>query len=130
VTSTEPGQSRRGEIRYQRVPYWRGIIAVMDLNRDLPSQLRPYVRDGRISAIPAKRAARLLLLDQVAQAFEPGRRYPELAVNEILKALYDDHAALRRYLVDEDLLSRTPGGIYWRSGGTVPVEVSPMDQAR
>ncbi|HEY7277266.1 MAG TPA: DUF2087 domain-containing protein [Trebonia sp.] len=98
----------------------------MDLNRDLPSQLRPYVRDGRISAIPAKRAARLPLLDQVAQAFEPGRRYPELAVNEILKALYDDHAALRRYLVDEDLLSRTPDGIYWRSGGTVPVEAGPV----
>jgi hypothetical protein len=125
----------------------------MDLNRDLPSQLRPYVRDGRISAIPAKRAARLLLLDRVAQAFEPGRRYPELAVNEILKALYDepcsfdgadpvkssskgkrtgfaDHAALRRYLVEEGLLSRTPGGIYWRSGGTVPVEAGPVDPAR
>jgi hypothetical protein len=94
----------------------------MDLNRDLPGQLRPFVRDGRISAIPAKRSARLLLLDRVAQAFEPGRRYPELAVNEILKALHDDHAALRRYLVDEDLLSRTPDGIYWRSGGTVPIE--------
>jgi hypothetical protein len=37
----------------------------MDLIRDLPSRLRPYVRDGRISAVPAKRAARLLLLDQV-----------------------------------------------------------------
>jgi hypothetical protein len=91
----------------------------MDLFAALPSQLRPYVRDGRITAMPARRAARLALLDQVAQAFEPGRRYPELAVNEILKGFYDDHAALRRYLVDEDLLSRTPDGTYWRSGGTV-----------
>lgn len=97
----------------------------MDLNRDLPSQLRPYVRDGRISVMPAKRAARLLLLDQVAQAFEPGRRYQELAVNEILKTVYDDHAALRRYLIDEDLLSRTPDGTYWRSGGTVPLGRGP-----
>lgn len=87
---------------------------------DPPSQLRPYVRDGRISVIPAKRAARLLLLDQIAQAFEPGRRYPERAVDEVLKALHDDHAALRRYLVDEEFLSRTPDGTYWRSGGTVP----------
>ena len=60
-------------------------------------------------------ACQRLLLDQVAQAFEPGRRYQELAVNEILKAIYDDHAALRRYLVDEDLLSRTPDGTYWRA---------------
>jgi hypothetical protein len=93
----------------------------VDLSRDLPGQLRRYVRDGRISVMPAKREARLLLLDHVAQAFEPGRRYRELDVNEILKGLYDDHAALRRYLVDEDLLSRTPDGTYWRSGGTVPV---------
>ena len=93
----------------------------MDLSTDLPGQLRRYVRDGRISAMPAKHAVRLLLLDLVAQAFEPGRRYPELAVNEILKGLYDDHATLRRYLVDEELMSRTPDGTYWRSGGTVPV---------
>jgi hypothetical protein len=88
---------------------------------NLPAQLRPYVRDGRISVIPAKRAARLLLLDQVAQAFEPGRRYDEASVNETLKGLYDDHATLRRYLVDEELMSRTPDGTYWRSGGTVPI---------
>jgi hypothetical protein len=93
----------------------------VDLNRDLPGPLRRYVRDGRISVIPVKRAARLLLLDRVAQAFEPGRRYPEPTVNEILKTFHDDHAALRRYLVDEGLLSRTPDGTYWRSGGTVPV---------
>lgn len=99
-----------------------GIITVMDLLPDaLPSQLRSYVRDGRIMAMPARRAARLLLLDLVAQAFEPGRHYPEAAVNEVLKAVYDDHAALRRYLVDERLLSRTPDGSYWRSGGTVPL---------
>jgi hypothetical protein len=93
----------------------------VDLSDALPSRLRPYVRDGRISVMPAKRAARLVLLDRVAQAFEPGRRYQEQAVNEILRAVYDDHAALRRYLIDEGLLSRTPGGTYWRSGGTVPI---------
>jgi hypothetical protein len=85
---------------------------------DLPDRLRPFVRDGRITALPARRAPRLLLLNLVAQAFEPGRRYDEAVVNETLKALHDDHAALRRYLVDEELMSRTPDGTYWRSGGT------------
>jgi hypothetical protein len=87
---------------------------------DLPKELRPFVSEGRITAIPARRARRLLLLNRVAQAFEPGRRYDEAAVNEVLKGLFDDHAALRRYLVDEELMSRTPDGTYWRSGGTVP----------
>jgi hypothetical protein len=103
----------------------------MDANRDThpparpafmsdpPHQLRAFIRDGRITMLPAKRTRRLLLLDQVAQAFEPGRKYPEPVVDEILKAVFDDHCALRRYLVDEAFLSRTAAGIYWRAGGTV-----------
>jgi hypothetical protein len=86
---------------------------------DAPGQLRAFISDGRITALPAKRALRLLLLDEVAQAFEPGRRYPESAVDEILKTVFDDHCTLRRHLVDESFLSRTPAGTYWRAGGTV-----------
>ena len=76
---------------------------------------RPFIRGGRITAVPARHTRRRLLLDQVAQAFEPGRRYPERVVNEILKPIFDDYCALRRYLVDEDFLSRTPAGVYWRA---------------
>ena len=90
-----------------------GILA------DPPAELRPFIRDGRITAIPAKRIRRRLLLNQVAQAFEPGRRYAEPAVDEILKTVFDDHCALRRHLVDESFLSRTAAGVYWRAGGTV-----------
>jgi hypothetical protein len=86
---------------------------------DPPEVLRAFIRDGRITVVPAKRTRRRLLLDQVAQAFEPGRRYPEAIVDEILKTVADDHCALRRYLVDEAFLSRTAAGIYWRVGGTV-----------
>jgi len=81
-------------------------------------RLRVFVRDGRIATIPARLARRRLLLDVVAQGFEPGVRYPERAVNAFLRELYDDHAAMRRYLVDEGFLSRDHGE-YWRSAGTV-----------
>ena len=84
-----------------------------------PDQLRAFVSRGRITAIPAKRTPRRLLLDQVAQAFEPGRRYPEAAVDEVLKQLFDDHCTLRRYLIDAQFMSRTAAGVYWRAGGTV-----------
>jgi hypothetical protein len=83
-----------------------------------PEQLRAFIRDGRILAVPAKRTRRRLLLDQVAQAFEPGREYPEAAVDEVLKAIFDDHCALRRCLVDEVFMSRNAAGLYWRVGGT------------
>jgi len=88
---------------------------------DPPIQLRAFIRDGRITAVPAKRTRRRQLLDEVAQAFEPGRRYPEPVVNEILRSVFDDYCTLRRYLVDEAFLSRTAAGTYWRAGGTVDV---------
>jgi hypothetical protein len=82
-------------------------------------RLRVFTRHGRIETMPAKRSRRLLLLDLIAQAFEPGVRYPERQVSLFLGAVYPDYATLRRYLVDEGFLSRD-GGQYWRSGGSVP----------
>ena len=86
---------------------------------DPPEQLRAFIRDGRITAVPAKRTRRRLLLDRVAQAFEPGRTYPETEVDQILKTVFSDHCALRRYLIDEEFMSRTADGQYWRAGGSV-----------
>jgi len=82
-------------------------------------RLRVFLANGRIETLPAKRSRRLLLLDQIAQAFEPGVRYPERRVSLFLGELHPDFAALRRCLVDENFLARS-GGQYWRSGGTVP----------
>lgn len=80
-------------------------------------KLKPFVRDRRIEALPAKLSRRRELLNVVAQAFEPGVRYPERAVDDVLRRLHSDHAALRRYLVDEEFLDRADGQ-YWRTGGT------------
>jgi len=77
------------------------------------------MRDGRITALPAKRSRRLMLLDHVAQLFDVGVRYSESEVNRTLLALHEDYAALRRCLVDEGFLSRDHG-VYWRTGGSVP----------
>ena len=85
-------------------------------------RLRVFVRDGRIVTLPARLARRRLLLDAVAQGFETGVRYPERVVNSFLARLYGDHAALRRYLVDEGFLSRDHGE-YWRTAGTVDTGV-------
>ncbi len=81
--------------------------------------LAPFVWDGRVIAIPAKQAKRRLLLDLLAQEFEPGVRYPEVEVNRRLRPWHPDVATLRRHLVDEGFLDREGGGgDYWRSGGT------------
>jgi hypothetical protein len=80
--------------------------------------IRTFLVDGRLRAIPTRRGKRLEVLDYVVRVFEPGVRYSEKEVNVALRAFHDDYATLRRYLVDEGLLSRE-NNVYWRSGGTV-----------
>ena len=82
--------------------------------------LRAFFRGGRLTRVPAQRTKRLVVLDRLARDFEPGIRYPEVTVNELLLAYYPDYAALRRYLVEEGYLARE-NGVYWRTGGSVDV---------
>ena len=83
--------------------------------------LRVFVRGGKLTSIPASYAKRLVVLDHLAQAFEPGHRYAEREVNATIEGFHPDYATLRRYLVDEGFLNRE-AGIYWRSGGTFPID--------
>lgn len=76
--------------------------------------------DGRLHTIPSKHAKLLVVLDHLAQSFEPGRTYPEHEVNDMLSRFHPDYAALRRYLVENQFLTREDG-VYWRSGGTFEV---------
>ena len=75
---------------------------------------------GRLATMPTKRSKRLVVLDHIAQRFELGRTYSEAEVNDVLIGFHEDYAALRRYLVDEQFLTRE-ANVYWRSGGTVDI---------
>jgi hypothetical protein len=92
----------------------------LDPDRQKAAVLRSFVVDGRVPQLPSAWAKRRVVLEHIVSVFEPGVKYPEKDVNAILRAWHDDHAALRRYLVDEGLLDRE-GGRYWRSGGYVEV---------
>jgi hypothetical protein len=82
--------------------------------------LSAFVREGRLVSIPAQRGKRRLVLEHLVRVFDVGVRYPEREVNALLAVWHPDVAALRRYLVDEGLLTRD-AGVYWRSGGWVDV---------
>ncbi|HEY8453681.1 MAG: DUF2087 domain-containing protein [Micromonosporaceae bacterium] len=85
-----------------------------DPSRD--AVLRTFIREGRLRRLPAGHRKRRIVLEHLAAAFEPGVKYPEREVDAVLRAWHPDHATLRRYLVDEDLLAREDG-VYWRIGG-------------
>ena len=68
-----------------------------------------FDEDGRLRTIPAQRKKRLIVLERLAEAFEPGRTYTEREVNLIIADFHDDFATLRRDLVDERFMTRENG---------------------
>jgi hypothetical protein len=90
----------------------------LDPDRQRAAVLRAFIVDGRLVQVPAARGKRRVVLEHIAACFEPGVRYPERAVDSVLRAWHPDYASLRRYLVDEDLMTRE-NGVYWRTGGYV-----------
>ncbi len=88
--------------------------------------LRTFFRDGRLLEMPMKRGKRRIVLERIAVEFEPGISYDEREVNAIVARFFTDHAALRRYLVDEGFLERDHGR-YWRAGGRVEPPPAPVE---
>lgn len=81
--------------------------------------LRSFFDGDRLTSMPRPGRKRRIALEQIVQRFEPGQRYDEGDVNLSLRQVWaHDVAALRRYLVDEQLLERD-AGVYWRIGGQV-----------
>jgi len=133
VYAPEP-ESDPGSERYAASPdVFRASLSELNRKRDEaaakafsttdPARLSVLLnsfRDGKLVYLPEKFGKRQIVLEEVAQSFEPGTRYAEAEVNLVLRGLYPDFAALRRYLVDSAFLSREDG-FYWRSGGTVSV---------
>lgn len=81
---------------------------------------RFFSPEGRLHTMPTRHVKRQVVLDHIAQRFELGVTYPEREVDAILKEIHEDHAALRRYLVEDGFLTRE-ANVYWRSGGSVDV---------
>lgn len=71
--------------------------------------------DGKIKAFPVQEKKYLVLLRYVLKAFDPGVKYTEKRVNQILSNYSEDTARLRRSLVEFGFMAREGGGgKYWR----------------
>jgi len=112
--------------------YWLDTSALEQMSKDVFSQeslatlvpnntedawehkvLRNYVDGEILKQIPSQLKKRKVILRWLVQDFEPGVEYTEKEVNERLKQHNLDYAALRRYLVEAQLMQRE-NGIYWR----------------
>ena len=86
----------------------------MPAGRDPDVHLRhAFVRDGHLTSLPSRRPMIRAACAFLAARFEPGRRYAEREINDLLADDAPDVATLRRMLVDEGFLEREHGS-YWR----------------
>jgi predicted transcriptional regulator len=71
-------------------------------------------KQGRIKSFPSQEKKLMAILRHVIKVFQPGERYTEKQVNELLSAYSEDTAMLRRSLVDAGMLQRkSSGDQYW-----------------
>jgi hypothetical protein len=111
--------------------YVFNIQALRTANRLLPqnavkksalSDLGRFMKEGKLVTYPRAPKDQLLVLNHIIELFEYGRPYPEKEVNEKIKTINPDYAAMRRYLFDGGFFSRErvtePDGhtttMYWR----------------
>lgn len=81
---------------------------------EVENVLRGFFKEGRLVTIPAKQQKRLVVLRYLRdQVFTEDRPYAEAEVNQRLALFNRDVAALRRYMVDAKLVTRS-GGEYRR----------------
>lgn len=74
--------------------------------------LTTFFDGDQITQIPVSYKKRMVIARWLAGQFEPGRRYAEKEVNEIIKRHHPDFATFRREMVDAGIMQRD-AGVYW-----------------
>ena len=84
--------------------------------RRLERVWRCFDESGRLQRWPSKRSEQILALWIVWSQLPKGTQFSELEVNSMLAGWHDldDHALLRRDLIDLGLMQRTPNGAIYR----------------
>jgi hypothetical protein len=61
----------------------------------------------KLTTFPTKQKRIIIVLQVIAERFDSSKVYDEKAVNEIIKAIFNDFVTIRRYLIEYGFLART-----------------------
>ena len=89
----------------------------MQQDEDAPAadaDISRFFRRGRLADMPRADDVRRRVLVEIARRFDAERTYSEPEVNAALREVHDDHAMLRRYMVDFGILERDVRGTTYR----------------
>jgi len=79
-------------------------------------ELERYFANGRLTELTVDHAVKLKLAPMLAKLLPDDRALTEAEVNHLLHQVHDDHAYLRRMLVDFGQLTRDGSANYRRAG--------------
>ncbi len=65
-----------------------------------------FFENGKLKSIPVQHKKRWIILEKFIERFQNNRIYKEQEVNNLINELFDDYVTIRRYLVDENILTR------------------------
>jgi ArsR family transcriptional regulator, arsenate/arsenite/antimonite-responsive transcriptional repressor len=68
--------------------------------------LKVFMKDGKITQIPAQKQKRWIVFEQILNEFEYGNEYTEKEVNEIIQKYNEDHCSIRRSFIEENVMNR------------------------
>lgn len=84
-------------------------------DKERASTIKNYMdENGAIKTYPAKEKNKIIVLSQIVKNFASGKKYSEKEVTRILKRIYEDHATIRRALIEYGFFERSNDcSSYW-----------------
>lgn len=78
-----------------------GMFEKFDItDKEKSNIIRNFIDDtGKLTALPAQRKKKLVLLEYMLRGLEHGKLYKEIEINEHIKQYYQDFATIRREFV-------------------------------
>jgi hypothetical protein len=94
------------------------LLAELPIARLLTTapELERYFTNGRLTELAVDHSVKLKLAPMLAKLLPDDRALTEAEVNDLLSQVHDDHAYLRRMLVDFGQLTREGSANYRRAG--------------
>ena len=71
--------------------------------------LSTFFTNGKLKKLPTQHKKRLIVLQHILKNFKPDSSYAEKEVDGILRSIYDDYCTIRRYFIDEHMMTRQNG---------------------
>ena len=72
-----------------------------------------FREDGTLINIPVKTSKKIAVLKLIAKDLAPELKYSEKDLNQIISKYHGDTAAIRRHMIEYQILNRDQNSIYW-----------------